>query len=65
MMLMEKDFDYGKAVAELEELVKKVEDPETKLDDMDALVKRSRILAESCREYLRTVRENIDSIEQQ
>ena len=47
-------FDYTKAVP-------KVEDPSTSLDDIGALVKRSRELIEACRNYLRSVRESIES----
>lgn len=53
-------FDYTKAVAELDRIAAKVEDPSTSLDDIGALVKRSRELIEACRNYLRTVRESID-----
>ena len=56
---MEK-FDYGKAVAELDDIAKKVEDPQTSLDDIGALVKRSKELIEQCRGYLRSVRESIE-----
>ena len=35
-------FDYAKAIKELEEIAVKVENPETKLDDIDALVGRYR-----------------------
>jgi len=59
---MEK-FDYAKAIAELEEIAKKVENPETKLDDIDALIVRSKELLGQCRAYLRTVKERIDSLE--
>ena len=60
---MEKKFDYAKAIAELEEIAAKVENPETKLDDIDALVGRSKELLKQCREYLRTVKEKIDSVD--
>ena len=60
---MEKKFDYAKAVAELEAIAQKVENPETKLDDIDALVGRSKELLKQCREYLRTVKEKIDSLD--
>ena len=56
-------FDYTKAVAELDRIAAKVEDPSTSLDDIGALVKRSRELIEACRNYLRTVRESIDGVE--
>ena len=59
----EEKFDYAAAIAELEEIAGKVEDPETKLSDIDALVDRSRLLIKACREYLRTVQEKIDSLE--
>lgn len=58
--MSEKKFDYTKAVAELDEITAKVEDPATSLDDIGALVKRSKELIESCRKYLRTVRDSIE-----
>lgn len=62
---MEKKFDYAKAVAELEAIAQKVENPETKLDDIDALVGRSRELLKQCRDYLRSVKEKIDSLDKE
>ena len=61
---MAEKFDYAKAIAELEEIAKKVEDPATKLDDIDALVGRSKVLLEQCRQYLRSVKERIESIDE-
>ena len=58
--MSEKKFDYTKAVTELDEISAKVEDPATSLDDIGALVKRSKELIESCRKYLRTVRDSIE-----
>lgn len=52
-------FDYTKAVAELDGIAAKIEDPETSLDDIGALVSRSKVLIKECREYLRSVRESI------
>ena len=60
---MEEKFDYAKAVEELEKIAAKVEDPATKLDDIDALVVRSKDLLKACRAYLRTVQERIDKLE--
>ena len=57
---MEEKFDYGKAMQELEAISKKVDDPSTSLDDIGALVRRSKELVSACREYLRTVRESIE-----
>jgi exodeoxyribonuclease VII small subunit len=56
----EEKFDYSAAVSELEKIAAKVEDPATSLDDIGALVKRSKELIEACRTYLRTVRESIE-----
>lgn len=56
---MEERFDYTAAMAELEEIARKVEDPQTSLDDIGALVKRSKELIGQCRDYLRGVRESI------
>lgn len=60
MNTTEEKFDYSKAVAELEQIAAKVEDPQTSLDDIGALVKRSKELIGKCREYLRSVRESIE-----
>jgi len=60
---MSEKFDYAKAIAELDEIAAKVENPETKLDDIDALVVRSRELLGQCREYLRSVKEKIDKLD--
>jgi len=58
-------FDYAKAIAELDEIAAKVENPETRLDDIDALVGRSKELLKQCREYLRTVKDKIDSLDKE
>ncbi|MBO4434641.1 MAG: exodeoxyribonuclease VII small subunit [Bacteroidales bacterium] len=57
------NFDYAKAIAELDEIAAKVENPETRLSDIDALVSRSRQLLKDCREYLRTVKEKVDALD--
>ena len=62
---MEEKFDYAKAIAELEQIAAKVENPETKLDDIDALVGRSKQLLQQCRDYLRTVKDKIDSLDEE
>ena len=58
---MEK-FDYAKAVATLEEILSKVEDPATGIDDIDKYVRQAEELTARCREYLRGVREKVDAI---
>lgn len=62
---MAQKFDYAKAIRELEEIAAQVENPETKLDDIDALVVRSKELLKQCRDYLRTVKEKIDSLDKE
>lgn len=57
-------FDYTKAVEELDGLAAKIEDPKTSLDDIGALVSRSKVLIKECREYLRSVRESIQEEEE-
>lgn len=62
---MSEKFDYAKAIAELDEIAAEVENPETKLDDIDALVGRSKELLKQCKDYLRTVKEKIDSLDKE
>ncbi len=61
-MIMEQKFDYSKAIEELEAIAAKVEDPKTGIDDIDKYIKRSEELISACREYLRGVREKVDSM---
>ena len=63
--MAEERFDYAKAMEELEEIAAKVEDPKTSLDDIGALVSRSKTLIKECRDYLRSVRESIEGEEQE
>ena len=58
-------FDYFKSMAELEEIAAKVEDPKTRLDDIGGLVSRSKEIIESCRKHLRTIRSEVENIEEQ
>lgn len=61
---MEVEFDYAKAVEELEAIAVKVEDPETGIDDIDKYMKRSQELIAACRDYLRGAREKLESFEE-
>ena len=56
-------FDYTKAVARLEEIAQKVEDPQTGLGDMDKYLAESEELIIKCREYLRSAREKLSDME--
>ena len=58
---MEK-FEYKKAVETLENILAKVEDPATGIDDIDKYVRQAEELTSRCREYLRGVREKVDTI---
>ena len=55
-------FDYNKAIEELEAIAAKVEDPQTGIDDIDRYIKRSQELIEACRAYLRGARQNVDAL---
>ena len=59
---MKEQFDYAKAVEELEAIASKVEDPQTGIDDIDRYIKRSEELISACRAYLRGAREKLDSM---
>ena len=56
------EFNYTKAVEELESIAAKVEDPQTGIDDIDRCIKRSEELIEACRAYLRGAREKVDNM---
>lgn len=55
-------FDYNKAIEELEAIAAKVEDPQTGIDDIDRYIKRSQVLIEACRAYLRGARQNVEAL---
>jgi len=60
---MEK-FNYAEAIAELEKIAAKVEDPATGLEDIDKYIARSEEIIKACREYLRGAREKLDKLNQ-
>ena len=55
-MSNKEQFDYKKAIRELETIAAKVEDPQTGIDDIDKHMKRSQELIAQCRDYLRGAR---------
>ncbi|MDE6870655.1 MAG: exodeoxyribonuclease VII small subunit [Bacteroidales bacterium] len=57
-------FDYAEAVAELERIAAKAEDPATGIDDIDSYIRRSDELIKACRAYLRSARERLDSFDE-
>lgn len=56
-------FDYNKAIEELEQIASKVEDPSTSIDQIDRCLARAKELTDACRDYLRTVREKVDDLQ--
>lgn len=61
-MKMSEEFNYSDAMAELERIALKVEDPSTGIDDIGKYIKQSDELVEKCRNYLRSVREKADEL---
>ncbi len=59
------DFEYAKAVEELEAIAAKVENPQTSIEDIEKYVARSEELVKACREYLRGARERLDAIDKE
>lgn len=59
---MKEKFDYAQAIKSLEEIIAKVEDPSTGLDEIDTQIKKTEELVEACRKYLRSLREKVESI---
>ena len=58
----EEIFDYNEAVAELEKIAARVEDPATGLDEIDRCIRRSDELIGRCREYLRSARTKTETL---
>ncbi len=59
---MKEEFDYSKAIEELEAIAARVEDPQTGIEDIDKCIKRSEELISACRAYLRGAREKLESM---
>lgn len=62
LMSMDEMFDYAGAVAELERIAAKVEDPATGIDDIELYIRRSDELIKACRSYLRGTRGRLESL---
>ncbi len=56
------EFDYGAAMAELEVIVKKVEDPSTSIHDIEKYITRSDELVRLSRQYLRELKTKTDNL---
>ena len=59
---MEKQKKYEEVYAELEALVKKIEDPERDLSAIGADVKKAMDLIAWCRDYIRGSQEEIEKL---
>lgn len=53
---------YKEAIAELEDLVAKIEDPLTNIEEISSYVKRSLELVNYCQLQLRSYKEEIDKL---
>ena len=53
---------YTQAINELEELVKKMQDPECSIDNLSAYTKRAKTLLETCRKKLTVADEELKQI---
>ena len=56
-------FNYKQALAELEKIAQRVEDPATGLEDVDKLIARADELVAACREYLRSARSAAEGLQ--
>ncbi|MCI1640034.1 MAG: exodeoxyribonuclease VII small subunit [Bacteroidales bacterium] len=55
-----KKFDYTGSIAELEAIAKKIESPDTGIDEIAEYVKKSETIVRACRKYLRTLQDSMD-----
>ena len=53
---------YTQAISELEELVKKMQDPECSIDNLSEYTKRAKTLLETCRKKLTVADEELKQI---
>lgn len=58
----ESSLTYKKALSELEELVKKIENPETELEDISGEVKKALELIKYCRETIKGYKEETSKL---
>ncbi len=58
----EQELTYTQAVTELEELVKKMQDPECSIDNLSEYTKRSKELLDVCRKRLTATDEALKTI---
>lgn len=56
------DMNYAKAVAELDEIVKKMQDPECSIDNLSTYTKRAKELLDYCRNKLTATDQELKAI---
>ncbi len=56
------ELSYNRAVEELEILIKRIENPETKIEDLSKEVKRATELVKFCKEQIRGYKEECDKL---
>lgn len=59
---MAKKLSYGEAIAEIEEIIKKIEREELDVDELSDQVKRVSYLINYCREKLRNTENEVNKI---
>ncbi|MGB9745905.1 MAG: exodeoxyribonuclease VII small subunit [Bacteroidales bacterium] len=59
---MAKKISYGEAIAEIEEIIRKIEQEELDVDELSDKVKRVSFLINYCREKLRNTEEEVNNI---
>ncbi len=59
---MAKKLSYGEAIAEIEEIIKKIEREELDVDELSDQVKRVSFLINYCREKLRNTEDEVNKI---
>ena len=56
------ELSYNRAIEELEILIKRIENPETKIEDLSKEVKRATELVKFCKEQIRGYKEECDKL---
>lgn len=61
-MSNKKELNYSKALAELEEILTKLEEGELEIDDLTSKVKRASELIQFCRDKLHNTQSDVEKI---
>jgi len=55
-------FNYDKAVAELEKILLAIQSPDANIEDLSTQLKKAKELLKACKDKLREVDEDIESV---